>query len=132
MNRIGKILLLSGLALLLWGDSPAGCGQDPSVPAGKDESTNIGGWLVSIFRDHISAVDGDRCPSVPSCASYGVQAFKKHGFFMGWMMTVDRLIHEADEGSFSPLVYHDGRLKALDPVESNDFWWSRRNGKSQD
>jgi hypothetical protein len=94
---------------------------------------NIGLWLVSIFREHISAVDSDRCPSVPSCSSYSVTAFKKHGFLMGWLMTVDRLIHEADEASVSMLVYDsDGRVKIFDPVENNEFWWSCLDEKTEE
>ncbi len=90
-------------------------------------SGNLGTWLVSLFRDHISAVDGDRCPSLPSCAQYSIEAFSKHGFFVGWIMTVDRLIHEgSEESSVSPLIYDArGRLRIHDPVENNDFWWSR-------
>jgi hypothetical protein len=90
---------------------------------------NVGAWLASFFRDHISAVDSDRCPSYPSCSSYSVAAFKKHGFVMGWLMTVDRLIHEGDEASMSPLVYENGHVKIFDPVENNDFWWSCKDGK---
>ncbi|MBW2000179.1 MAG: membrane protein insertion efficiency factor YidD [Deltaproteobacteria bacterium] len=72
----------------------------------------------------ISPLDGSRCPSYPSCSSYSLQAFEKHGFFMGWIMTVDRLIHEGEEEKkVSPVVYHRGRWKIYDPVENNDFWW---------
>lgn len=118
------------------------CWETPGTGSGHDQSrasvqergseTNIGAFLLSFFQEHISAVDGDRCPSIPTCSSYGVMAFKKHGFFMGWLMTVDRLIREADEGSFSPLIYHNGRVKILDPVENNDFWWFPRDGEGQD
>lgn len=48
---------------------------------------------------------------------------------MGWLMTVDRLIHEGDEASLSPLVYENGQVKIFDPVENNDFWWSCKDGK---
>lgn len=91
--------------------------------AGEESGSNIGTWLASFFRDHISAVDGNRCPSMPTCSAYSVQAFEKHGFFIGWVMTVDRLIHEGEEASVSPLVRHNGTPKILDPVENNDFWW---------
>jgi hypothetical protein len=91
---------------------------------------NPGVWLMNIYRDHISPVDGDRCPSVPSCSSYALQAFKKHGFFMGWLMTVDRLIHEGEEErSVSPLTFSNGTWKSYDPVENNDFWWFHRDRK---
>ena len=85
--------------------------------------TNVGAWLASLFSKHISAVDGDRCPSEPTCSSYSVQVFKKHGLVMGWLMTVDRLIHEGDEWTVSPVKNRNGKGKIIDPVKNNDFWW---------
>jgi putative component of membrane protein insertase Oxa1/YidC/SpoIIIJ protein YidD len=85
--------------------------------------SNVGVWLASFFSKHISAVDGDRCPSEPTCSSYSVQAFKKHGLAMGWLMTVDRLIHEGDEWAVSPVEKRGGKGKIIDPVENNDYWW---------
>ncbi|MFC1581188.1 membrane protein insertion efficiency factor YidD [Thermodesulfobacteriota bacterium] len=103
--------------------------KTPSQEA-QDNSAGFspGSWLISFYRDHISAVDGDRCPSTPSCSSYGVQAFKKHGFIMGWFMTVDRLIHEGkEEEKVSPVVYSSGKWMIYDPIENNDFWWYHEN-----
>ena len=112
-------------------DSPIGRAfeDEPSETSatvnGQEKSGfNLGAAVVSIFRDHISAVDGNRCPSVPTCSAYSVEAFKQHGFFMGWMMTVDRLIHEGqEETAVSPLIFSDGKWKIYDPVKNNDFWW---------
>ena len=84
---------------------------------------NVGVWLASFFSKHVSAVDGDRCPSEPTCSSYSVQAFKKHGLAMGWLMTVDRLIHEGDEWAVSPVKNRNGKGKIIDPIDNNDFWW---------
>lgn len=87
---------------------------------------NAGAWLVRFFRDHVSAVDGDRCPSYPSCSEYSVQAFEKHGFVMGWLMTVDRLIHEgSEEEALSGTVRVGSRTLINDPLRNNDFWWYR-------
>ena len=104
------------------------------APAQREESAfNLGMWLASIYRDYISPVDGSRCPSRPSCSSYSAGAFKKHGFFMGWIMTVDRLIHEGkEETAVSLLVYTDEGWKILDPVENNDFWWLREDRKDHE
>lgn len=98
---------------------------DTDTVKGQEKSGfNLGAAFVSIFRDHISAVDGDRCPSVPTCSAYGVEAFKKHGFFKGWMMTVDRLLHEGkEEKAVSPMIYSNGKWRIYDPVKNNDFWW---------
>ena len=82
-------------------------------------------WVLKAYQETISPVDGGRCPSVPTCSSYSIEAFKKHGFFIGWMMTVDRLIHEGrEEASVSPFLFSEGKWKLYDPVENNDFWWS--------
>ena len=100
--------------------------NEPSsaVSRGEGNAFNFGAWLISFYSKYISAVDGNRCPSVPSCGAYSAQAFKKHGFFIGWMMTVDRLIHEGkEETKVSPIVFSEGRWKIYDPVENNDFWW---------
>jgi hypothetical protein len=120
--------------LLLWSivghaDLARGGGAPDLRRGAKDLGGQVespAAWLVSIFRDYVSAVDGDRCPSAPTCSSFSVQAFKKHGFIMGWLMTVDRLIHEGkEETAVSPFVYIDGRLRIYDPVENNDFWWQK-------
>lgn len=104
--------------LLLWGPGEGMPAEQP-----PEASSNLGVWLVSLFSETVSAVDGDRCPSLPTCSAYSRAAFRKHGLLMGWIMTVDRLMHEADEAKVSPLVRDGGTLKILDPVENNDFWW---------
>ncbi len=106
----------------------------PTNTSEKEKSDfNLGGWLISLYRDHISQVDGDRCPSIPSCSSYSIKAIRKHGFFIGWMMTVDRLIHEgSEETKTSPLVISDREWKIYDPVENKDFWWFPQEGKRHD
>lgn len=92
---------------------------------GTGQISNPGTFIASLFSTYISPVDGERCPSIPSCSSYSLAAFNKHGFFMGWLMTVDRLIHEGiEEAAVSPYITVNGRLYIFDPPESNDFWWS--------
>ena len=141
MNRLIVILLLLfSLSLLTgisfppekaWGEESLEPGQGPHQ--GRESDVNVGIWLATFFRDTISAVDGDRCPSVPSCSSYSVESFRKHGFFLGWMMTADRLIHEGvEETRVSPSVLTRGGLKIFDPVENNDFWWYRPDRKGHD
>ncbi|UCF57029.1 MAG: membrane protein insertion efficiency factor YidD [Deltaproteobacteria bacterium] len=123
MKTLMKVLIFFCFAFFLVVTSDTASSEE-------EPGLNPGLWLLSLYRDHISPVDGDRCPSIPSCSSYAEQAFKKHGFFIGWMMTVDRLIHEGkEETSVSPFVYSEGKVKIFDPVENNDFWWYPRDGK---
>ena len=92
--------------------------------------------LLNFFSAVISPVDGDRCPSYPTCAAYSKEAFQKHGALLGTLMTVDRLFHEADESRFSPTVEVYGVGRIYDPVSSNEFWKrqdrSRTESKSTD
>jgi hypothetical protein len=37
-------------------------------------------------------------------------------------MTVDRLIHEADEDKFSPIVEVHGVTRIYDPLSANEIW----------
>ena len=126
-------ILLTGLFLsaAFFSNGPAARGDEgPIASATRHETAKerpgFAERLLSIYRDHISPVDGDRCPSYPSCSSYSAQAFRKHGFVMGWLMTVDRLIQEGrEEAAVSPRILSDGKVKIYDPVENNDFWWHR-------
>jgi putative component of membrane protein insertase Oxa1/YidC/SpoIIIJ protein YidD len=141
MNHLmGKLCLLSLLFLSVSiYVSPALCREVkievPSETASQSEKStfSLGQWLVSIYSNHISAVDADRCPSSPSCSSFCEKAIKKHGFFIGWMMTVDRLIHEgSEETEVSPMIFSDGKWMIYDPVENNDFWWYPKERKNND
>ena len=84
--------------------------------------------LIEFFRSTISRVDGDRCPSYPSCSQYSLEAIRKHGALVGLVMTFDRLIHESDEIRIAPSVRVNGSNRYYDPVENNDFWWDKKSG----
>lgn len=81
------------------------------------------GALVRFHRHYLSPIDGKECPMYPSCSEYSLLCLKKHGAFVGWMMSCDRLLHEANEMRQAPLIYVNGEVRFHDPVENNDFWW---------
>lgn len=96
----------------------------------ENNSHGISLSLIELYQRYISPIDGKSCPSYPSCSNYCKQAIRKHGVIMGWLMTVDRLIHEGrHEIEVSPLIFKDGKWKIYDPVENNDFWWYRPKHK---
>jgi hypothetical protein len=78
---------------------------------------------VIIFSKYISPIDGDRCNMYPTCAAYSREAVEKYGFVGGLLLTVDRLIHESNEIDRAPRIVKWGKLRFLDPVSNNDFWW---------
>ncbi len=81
----------------------------------------------NFYQKHISPVDGERCQMYPSCSAYSKDAIKKHGYFIGWIMTCDRLLRcGMDESRLSKPVYLNGNKYVYDPVKNNDFWWGKR------
>ncbi len=85
--------------------------------------------LVEFYRgplDSFAAVKTGECPMYPSCSEYSVQALEKHGFFVGWMMTCDRLMRcGRSEMKVAPTIHVNGKVKFYDPVERNDSWWGK-------
>ncbi len=83
--------------------------------------------FIRFYQDHISPIDGARCPMHPTCSAYARQAVEKHGPLIGWIMAMDRLVRcGRDEVRLSRHVIINGRDKVLDPVENNDFWWFQK------
>ena len=56
----------------------------------------ISNLLVIPYRVLISDVDGDRCPFVPSCSSFFVDACRQTNIFQGTLMFVDRFTRDSN------------------------------------
>jgi len=59
----------------------------------------------------------------PTCSAYSMEAVKRHGFLIGFVMTADRLIHESNEMDLVPTILVGNRYRYYDPLSHNDFWW---------
>lgn len=80
-------------------------------------------YPIKFYRDYISSADGNRCPMHPTCSQYCIEAFKKHGHLLGWIMCSDRLMRcGRDETKLSDPVWIDRVKRSYDPVSNNDFW----------
>ena len=89
----------------------------------EENSENASLYPIKFYQDYISSVDGNRCLMHPTCSQYCIEAFKKHGTFLGWIMCSDRLIRcGRDEKKLSGPVWIDGEKRSYDPVSNNDFW----------
>ena len=106
------IFILNGMPQALWAQGPAQNGETATYP------------LIQFYQEHISGIDGDRCPMYPHCSQYCARAIQKHGFILGWIMSCDRLLRcGRDELVLSPHVRVNGHELTFDPVSANDFWW---------
>ncbi len=96
--------------------------QNPAHSRAIDGPAHSILYPVKFFSTYISGADGDRCQMYPSCSQYCVEAFKKRGAFMGWIMSCDRLVRcGRDEGKFSAPIWIDGEKRINDPVDGSDF-----------
>ncbi|MGN0594230.1 MAG: membrane protein insertion efficiency factor YidD [Hominimerdicola sp.] len=48
--------------------------------------------LIEFYRKFISPLFPARCKYYPSCSAYALQAFKKHGFFKGFILSGWRIL----------------------------------------
>ncbi len=85
---------------------------------------------VRLYQRHISPLDGPRCPMYPTCSAYAREALRRHGLFMGILMTVDRLLQEGEVHARAPRIRAFGFWRGFDPVEASDFWWARRRERT--
>lgn len=119
-----KILFLALSVCLL-----VACTHSNVAEKDTEEKSGVYNSLIEIYRgplNHLSAVRRGVCPMHPSCSEYSRQAIEKHGFVVGWPMTLDRLMRcGRDEVKHVPQVYVDGMWKYYDPLENNDFWWDK-------
>ena len=49
-------------------------------------------FLINIYRKIISPVKPPCCRFYPTCSEYAVQAFVKHGFFAGLVLSLYRVL----------------------------------------
>ena len=95
---------------------------DPSE-GGPSQESSLFLFPIAFYQKIISPAVGNRCRMSPSCSAYSKEAFQAHGFFLGWIMTCDRLMRcGRDETHLSPgILIPEGRL-TLDPLSRNDSW----------
>lgn len=121
------ILLLTLGAAAIAGEPLAGDTCPARYAKAPDTLTRAVLYPIRFFARTLSRADGDRCPMYPSCSAYSLQAFEKHGFLMGWIMTSDRLLRcGRDELKRAPWVRVNTETRSYDPVSANDGWWAPR------
>ncbi len=79
------------------------------------------GFLLDVFRDVLSPIDGPKCPHYPTCSQFAREAVNRYGPGWGVLMTASRLTREypgiLESGHFR--LIRVGALRAWDPPEDN-------------
>lgn len=108
------------------------CASLSDVKRNPEKSFKPAVFTMGLYQKYISPIDGQRCLMYPSCSEYSKQAFQKHGFLKGWIMTCDRLLRcGRSELGLSPPVIIKGQKYCHDSLEANDFWWYANDEKER-
>ncbi len=62
-------------------------------------------WLVRLYQRFISPIKRPSCRFTPTCSAYAIEAFTKRGFFIGFILTVWRILrcNPFSKGGFDPV-----------------------------
>lgn len=70
-------------------------------------------WLIGLYRKYISPIKPPCCRFTPSCSAYAIEAFSKRGFFVGFILTVWRILrcNPFCKGGYDPVPERGFRNK---------------------
>ena len=73
-------------------------------------------WLIGLYRKYISPLKPPCCRFTPTCSAYAIEAFKKRGFFVGFGLTVWRILrcNPFSKGGYDPVPEPKKRKKCRD------------------
>ena len=80
-------------------------------------------WLVGLYRKYISPLKPPCCRFTPTCSAYAIEAFEKRGFFVGFALTVWRILrcNPFSKGGYDPVPEKRARKsKRKDKEERTD------------
>lgn len=61
--------------------------------------------LIKFYRKFISPLKKPCCRFTPTCSQYAIEAFEKRGFFVGFLLTVWRILrcNPFGKGGYDPV-----------------------------
>ncbi len=61
--------------------------------------------FIRIYQKYISPYKGTKCPYIPSCSRYAIEAIEKYGAFKGGLLAMWRILrcNPFSHGGFDPV-----------------------------
>ncbi|MFI3200019.1 MAG: membrane protein insertion efficiency factor YidD [Eubacteriales bacterium] len=61
--------------------------------------------LILLYQKYVSPLKSVRCPYIPSCSNYGLEAIQKHGIMKGGILTCWRILrcNPFSRGGYDPV-----------------------------
>lgn len=94
-----------------------------NVPKAEEPAKGALYAFLHFFQTEVSHIDGDNCSMAPTCSRYAKEAVENHGALLGWILLIDRLLHEGDEFSRAKKIKEKGETHYLDPLWHNTHFW---------
>ena len=71
--------------------------------------------ILKFYKKYISSSLHSGCIFTPTCSVYAIEAFEKHNFFIGIILTVLRILrcNSFNKGGFDPVPDNRNKLKWL-------------------
>lgn len=62
-------------------------------------------YMINIYRKYISPLKRTKCPYIPTCSQYGIEAIEKYGALKGSFLTIWRILrcNPFSKGGYDPV-----------------------------
>ena len=62
-------------------------------------------YMIQFYRRYLSTMKSTKCPYIPTCSEYGLEAVSKYGAFKGGLLTVWRILrcNPFSKGGYDPV-----------------------------
>ena len=80
-------------------------------------------WLIGLYRKYISPLKPPCCRFTPTCSAYAIEAFQKRGFFVGFILTVWRILrcNPFSKGGYDPVPERGLRNRDKSKIKEEDI-----------
>ena len=84
-------------------------------------------WLIRLYQKFISPLKPPCCRFTPTCSTYAIEAFMKRGFFVGFALTVWRILrcNPFCKGGYDPVPERKPRKPR--PADTGDITETENN-----
>ena len=109
-------------------DKPFQPSRDLSISIGNSDMktsyfSDLSVGIIHLYGVYLRPALSRGCPCTPSCSEYMLQAIHETGFPIGYVLGLERLLHETGEIHHGLIIQTGQGFRVFDPLENNTFWW---------
>ena len=62
-------------------------------------------WMIKFYRKYLSPLKSTKCPYIPTCSEYGLEAVEKYGALKGGLLALWRILgcNPFSHGGYDPV-----------------------------